>query len=164
VTQVTPRQKAGAGAAAIAAAFAIVAPLLMRSEGYVPKPYADPVGIKTVCWGHTGSDIASRPYTKAECTAILERDFAAHAEGVAACVPTITDARHTFAYAAAVDFAFNSGVRTMCRSSMARLMNQGRWTEGCQAFLLYRFAGKPPRVLKGLLIRRQEEVKLCLRG
>jgi lysozyme len=156
----TPRQKAGAAAAAISAAFLIVSPLLMRSEGYVPKPYADPVGIKTVCWGHTGSDIQSRPYTKAECTAILERDFAAHAEGVSACVPGIEG--RPFTYAAAVDFAFNAGVRTFCRSSMAKAFNRGQWATGCQAFNLYKFAGG--RVLPGLVKRRKEETALCLRG
>jgi lysozyme len=160
MTQPTPRQKAGAAAAAISAAFLIVSPLLMRSEGYVPKPYADPVGIKTVCWGHTGSDIQARPYTKAECTAILERDFGAHAEGVAACVPTIT--ARPFTYAAAVDFAFNAGVRTFCRSSMARAFQKQDWTAGCKAFGLYIYAGK--RVLPGLVTRRKEETALCLRG
>lgn len=160
MTQTTPRQRAGALAAAISAAFVIVAPLTMRSEGVVLKPYADPVGIRTVCVGHTGTDIQSRPYSKEECTAILKRDFAAHAEGVAACVPDITE--RPFIYAASVDFAFNAGVRTFCRSSMARAFNQHQWAKGCQAFLLYRFAGG--RELPGLVRRRKEETSLCLRG
>ena len=160
MTQATPRQKAGATAAAISAAFLIVSPLLMRSEGYVPKPYADPIGIKTVCWGHTGSDIQNRPYTRDECTAILRRDFAAHAEGVAACVPHITE--RPFTFAASVDFAFNAGVRTFCRSSMAREFNRRNWTAGCNAFGLYKYAGG--KVLPGLVKRRKEETALCLRG
>jgi lysozyme len=159
----TPRQKAGAATAAILAACAICAPLTIRSEGEVRKAYRDPVRIPTQCIGHTGPDVIMGTTATAEqCRKWLTQDQGIAAEGVLRCVPRISERLSTFA--AAVDFSFNAGVRTFCKSSMARLFNQGRWAEGCQAFLLYRFAGKPPRVLKGLLIRRQEEVKLCLRG
>lgn len=157
----SPRQKAGALAAAISAAFAIVAPLTMQSEGLRLTPYRDPVGIPTVCWGAT-KGVENRSYTRDECTAILRRDFAAHAEGVAACVPTITDARRIYVFAASVDFAFNAGVSTFCKSSMAREFNAGRWATGCQKFGLYRLAGG--KVLPGLVKRRSEETQLCMKG
>jgi lysozyme len=155
----TPRQKAGAAAAAISAAFLIVGPLLMRSEGKRNMPYRDPVNILTVCYGHTGN-VERRRYSDAECMDILKRDFATHAEGVLQCVPHITERPYTFA--ASVDFAFNAGVRTFCRSSMAREFNRRNWTAGCKAFGLYKYAGG--RILPGLVKRRKEETELCLRG
>lgn len=145
--------------ALISAAFLIGAPMLKAAEGKRNNAYRDPVSIWTVCWGHTGNDIQHRRYSDSECEAILRRDYSAHAVGVAQCLP-ITAAPSIFA--SSVDFAFNAGVRRFCTSSMARAFNAGRWTEGCKAFGLYKFAGG--RVLPGLVKRRAAETQLCLRG
>jgi hypothetical protein len=42
-------------------------------EGYQSKPYADPIEIPTVCYGHTGIDvrIGDRARTEEQCRALL---------------------------------------------------------------------------------------------
>jgi lysozyme len=155
--------KAGA-AAAIAAAVAIAAPIAMHFEGLRTKPYRDPVGIPTVCYGETQR--AMREYTPAECAVMLQaRQARDYAPQVLQCVPELADDRRVNVFAASVDFAYNAGVRTFCRSSMARAFNAGRWADGCRAFGLYDKARVNRRlvVLRGLARRRAAETSLCLK-
>lgn len=45
-------------------------------RGCPPYPYKDPVGILTVCYGHTGPDIIpGKYYSDAECEALLNQDL-----------------------------------------------------------------------------------------
>jgi lysozyme len=57
---------------------------------------------------------------------------------------------------------FNIGVRGYCTSSIARHFAAGRWREGCDRFLAFRYAGG--REIRGLLLRRQRERAQCLQG
>ena len=160
--KVAPR--AGA-AAAIAAAVAIAAPVAMHFEGLRTKPYRDPVGIPTVCYGETQR--AMRQYTPSECAVMLQaRQARDYGPQVLQCVPGLADPRRVNAFAASIDFAYNAGVRAFCRSSMARGFNAGRWSEGCRAFGLYDKARVNGRlvVLRGLARRRSAEISLCLKG
>ncbi|SUC27718.1 Phage-related lysozyme (muraminidase) [Providencia rustigianii] len=44
-------------AAAAGGLMTLTVAMVTEFEGYKRKPYLDPVGILTVCYGHTGSDI-----------------------------------------------------------------------------------------------------------
>lgn len=156
--------KAGV-AAAIVAAVAIAAPVAMHFEGLRTKPYRDPVGIPTVCYGETQR--AMRTYTPDECAVMLQaRQARDYAPQVLQCVPGLADRSRINAFAASTDFAYNAGVRTFCRSSMAKAFNAGRWADGCRAFGLYDKARLNGRlvVLRGLARRRTAETALCLKG
>jgi lysozyme len=155
--------KAGA-AAAIAAAVALAAPVAMYFEGLRTKPYRDPVGIPTVCYGETQR--AMRQYTPDECAVMLQaRQSRDYAPQVLQCVPELADSQRVNAFAASIDFAYNAGSAAFCRSSMARGFNAGRWGAGCQAFGLYDKARVNGRlvVLRGLAKRRAAETTLCLK-
>lgn len=152
-------------AAAIAAAIVLAAPLAMHFEGLRTRPYRDPVGIPTVCYGET--QLALRSYTPDECAAMLRsRQATDYAPPVLRCAPALADPRRRPAFAASIDFAYNAGSAAFCHSSMARAFNAGQFAAGCRAFLLYDKAHVGGRVvvLAGLARRRAAESSLCLKG
>lgn len=100
-------------------------------EGTEHKPYRDVVGVLTVCNGYTGPDIVpGKVYTKAECDELLIQDLTKHGQGVLACTKVPLNQNQ---YEAMTSLAFNVGVRAACTSRALSLMNEGRYTEGCNA-------------------------------
>lgn len=69
------RLKAGAGAAGLV--LSLAAGLVVHFEGYIPHTYADPVGIPTICYGHTGPDVTTgKKVDRSECDRLLRGDLA----------------------------------------------------------------------------------------
>lgn len=145
------------GGAFIALALAIATPTVERWEGTRMAPYRDIVGIWTVCSGETR--MTMRRYTPAECQYMLrqtlESDFA---PAVLAAVPAL--AQRPYQYAAAISPSYNIGAAAFARSTVARRFNAGDWRGGCDAFLLWVYAGG--RRVVGLVNRREAERNLCL--
>lgn len=154
------RRDAGA-AAILTAAIALALPGIMRWEGKSNIAYADITGVPTICWGHTGADVGpiGARRSDAECRALLDRDVVAHVEPVLTCVPGL--ARRPNQLAASTMLAFNIGTAAFCRSTAARRFNAGDWRGGCEAFRLWNRAGG--RVVRGLVLRREDERRLCLK-
>lgn len=149
-------------APAIIAACALCAALTAGYEGLRTKPYKDPVGISTVCYGET--ERAMRSYTADECMALLkDRQASDYAPAVLRCVPGFADERRRYAFAASIDAAYNAGIAAFCRSRMARAFNAGQWKAGCAGFVGWYETAKGKR-LKGLVRRRASERALCLAG
>lgn len=144
-----------------AAAAAILIPTVTQWEGTEYVSYRDVVGIWTVCTGDTANVTPGKTYSKAECEARLERQLIAHAKPVMQCVPGLTRNRPN-QLAASVSLAYNIGTSAFCRSTVARRFNAGQWKAGCDAFLMWRFAGG--REIRGLKRRREAERSICLKG
>ena len=142
----------------VAAAFATVS--VVQWEGFSAVPYKDIANVNTVCFGDTKDVEMGRTYTAQECEERLERQLIAHAEPVLACVPQLRG--RPYQTAAAVSLAYNIGTGAFCKSTVANHFRAGRWREGCEGFLAWRFAAG--REVQGLLNRRREERALCLRG
>lgn len=147
----TLQASVGAGAAALLLSY------VPKFEGVVLRGYKDPIGIVTACAGHTRTAVLGRPYSRDECTALLEGDLVEHADGVLACTPGLKG--QTYRLAAATSFAFNVGVSAYCQSSMARKFNAGDYAGGCAEFSRWIYAGG--RVLPGLVTRRATERAMC---
>lgn len=147
----TLQASVGAGAAALLLTY------VPQLEGVILRGYKDPIGIVTACAGHTKTAILGRPYTAAECSALLDRDLVEHAEGVLSCTPGLKG--QTYRLAAATSFAFNVGVSAYCRSSMARKFNVGDYAGGCAELSRWVYAGG--RQLPGLVTRRATERAMC---
>ncbi len=145
------------GAAFVAVALAISAPVIEGWEGTKTVPYRDIVGISTVCTGETRVEM--RRYTPAECKAMLERTLASDfAPAVLKVVPGLQDRPYQFA--AAISLTYNIGPAAFARSTVARRFNAGDWRGGCDAFLSWVMAGG--KRVQGLVNRREAERKLCL--
>ena len=99
-----------------------------------------------------------RRHTDAECLAMLEDASAEFLEGVRRRNPEIVGYPHQ--WAAHTSFAYNVGLGTYGRSSVARLFQEGRQVEACRFLSRYVYAGG--RKLRGLERRRAAEIKLCL--
>lgn len=146
-----------------------VAALVAYWEGYVPTTYADPIGIPTVCFGHTGGVEAGKTYTRDECEGLLDADLVAASAIVDRCI----DAPNPHQRAALISFAFNVGAGRegvkdgLCvlkngrEPYIRRMANAGRWQEACDGLLAWTKAGGVE--LRGLVKRRQDERALCLR-
>lgn len=138
----------------LACAVALIAPF----EGKRNAPYRDPIGILTVCYGETRVDM--RRYSDAECIQMLRDATAEFAEGVRQANPAI--AQYPKQWAAHTSFAYNVGLATYSKSSVARLFADGKQAEACQFMKRYIHAGG--RKLPGLVRRRAAEAQLCLEG
>lgn len=129
-------------------------------EGTEPVGYRDIVGVATACTGHTGPGVVvGKRYTPEQCRAWFESDLGIAAEGVDRCV---TVPMKSFQWAAFTSLAFNVGVATFCRSTVARLANAGDMAGACKAIGLYVYAGG--QKVRGLVIRRGKEIALCEGG
>ena len=150
--------------AATAAAIYIAAPLIELVEGVEYKPYMDIAGIPTVCSGITGHDVVTgKKYSARECRNLLEKHIQIHGKHVqdAVTYPITPQTR-----AALISFSYNVGGHAMKNSTAVKLINQGKIEQGCKALGLWNKAtvnGKKV-VFKGLVNRRNEEIKLCLSG
>ena len=158
--QITDRQKKLATASALACAIAIPA------EGLRQWAYADPVGILTTCYGHTGSDVKKGvKYSLDECKALLSKDMLTAMEAVDRCHPDLP----VPVLAAFGDAVYNMGPTIACnktQSYAARHLYTGDYAAACNELPKWnkaRVAGVLV-ALPGLTKRRAAEQALCLEG
>ncbi|UGO52686.1 hypothetical protein OPT719_53 [Escherichia phage vB_EcoD_Opt-719] len=147
---------------AVAGAMALAVPFLNEHEGVEYKPYRDIAGVWTTCAGITGPDvILGKVYTKKECDALLAKHLAIHQRAVDKAlnvnVPVSTRA-------ALYSFSFNVGTSAMRNSTVIRRMNRGDIRGGCEALSMWNkiSVGGKKVVSKGLVNRRNAEIKLCV--
>jgi len=115
------------------------------------------VGILTVCYGHTGSDvIEGKRYTIDECKALLREDTAIAEAAVQRCLPM---EKPDHVHAALVSATFNIGPRVVCGSTLQRKALAGDWPGACAQLDRWKYA--QGRVFRGLVLRRADERALC---
>lgn len=154
------RTKWVAGGAAILLASAAMVSNIRHDEGREYEVYADIVGVPTVCDGITGPDvIKGKTYTDAECNALTIKQVEKHGSELLDCIHVrITQGM----YEALAGWAYNVGTGAACKSTAIRLINAGRYAEGCRDLMRWNRAGG--QVVRGLTLRREREMKACLNG
>lgn len=148
-----------------AAAVAIAASIAAGAEGLYQKFYYDPVGILTVCYGHTGDVKKDKVYSRAECEALLTSDMQKAITIVDQCVPGLPDK----VLAAFGDAVFNMGPTIACdtrRSMAANYLKNRDLVAACNQLPRWDKArvGGVMVALPGLTKRRAKERDLCLQG
>lgn len=146
-------------------ALLLAAQFITGFEGKRNVPYKDPVGILTVCYGHTGKDIQQRRYSDEECLALLEKDVAKHAEALA-CIKQPLQLREQIAF---VSLAYNIGQAKFCggsgykTSTVVNKANAGDMAGACAAMSAWRNGCKNGKCspLPGLVKRRAVERAVC---
>lgn len=149
--------------------------LICEREGYLKplndgtdrvRPYYCPAAVPTIgfgsIWRLDGSRVAidDPPITRAEAYALMSREIDLK------CVPAvdrmITARVHPLSHGALVSFVFNLGAGALKSSGLRRAVNERRWGDVPGEFAKWRIGGG--RVLPGLVIRRQREAQMFLRG
>lgn len=123
----------------------------------------DPPGVVTVCYGMTNYDKPNLKvgdkFTIDQCKKHLLDAIPRYYEQMRKCIHVDMPPHRM---AAMVSFTYNVGQGNVCRSSVAKYMNQGRTREACDALLNWTKANGV--TLKGLLNRRKFERQWCLRN
>lgn len=142
---------------ATAGALSIATAVVSQFEGYRPSAYRDPVGIPTICYGHTATARMGQTHSQARCEELLAGDLG-HAFD--------TLERHTARpqppkrKAALASFIYNVGEGAFARSTLRKKLNAGNVRGACNE--LTRWVYADGRKLRGLVKRRAAERKLCL--
>lgn len=150
------RMKKGTKAALLAIA------VVGAFEGIRLNAYPDPATNGkpwTVCYGRAYGVNPGDRHTLEECKVMLLEDLTKYSQGVLGCTSVpLPDER----FVALTSFAYNVGVTAACKSSVIRLINQGKTREGCDALMRWNKAAGI--TFPGLTKRRARERELCLKG
>lgn len=145
----------GSAAGALSIATAVVS----YYEGYRPDAYRDPIGIPTICYGHTATATLGQTLTQAECETLLASDLGI---AFAAIDKHTTPELAPQTRAALASFVYNVGETQFARSTLLRKLNRGDVRGACHELSRWVYAGG--RKLAGLVKRRATELDLCLAG
>ena len=144
------------------AAAALAATFIGAWEGLQLVAYPDPATRGppwTICYGSTNGVKPGDKKTLAQCKALLIEELQVYADGISKCTTVhLPDER----FVALTSFAYNVGVGAACKSSVIRLINQGKTRQGCDALMLWDKAAGVR--FRGLTRRREAERQLCLKG
>lgn len=132
--------------------------LIKSFEGCKLDAYLDSVGVPTIGYGSTGSDIAlGLSWTQQECEDRLAHDVTKFCAKVESLVTTqVTDNE----FAAMVCFAYNLGAGALAGSTLLKKVNANDKASAADEFLKWDHAGG--KILLGLTRRRQAERALFL--
>lgn len=126
-------------------------------EGLRTVAYRDPVGIWTGCFGETKDVYPEDRWTPEQCREKLGSRIEEFGRGVDSCVHVPMSPSRKAAY---TSLAYNVGIDTFCKSSVAHKANAEDTQGSCDAMLLYVYAKRIK--LPGLVKRRERERELCL--
>lgn len=143
-----------------ASALALAVSMIAKFEGVRHETYYDPVGILTVCYGHTGSDVVKgRTYSEAQCQKLLKRDIEIHAEALDCIKTPLTDNQQV----ALISFAFNVGKTKFCNSTLVKKANKGDMKGACAELSKWVYGNQKGKMVKlpGLVKRRAQERQVC---
>ena len=141
----------------VAVAMSAALALGVKFEGERLQAYRDPVGIPTICRGHTQGVRMGDVATPAQCAAFAQADTMAALRDVDRLVTVPINGNELGAY---TDFVYNVGAAKFASSTMLRKLNAGDHEGACRELLRWVYAGG--RVLPGLVKRREAEYRLCI--
>jgi GH24 family phage-related lysozyme (muramidase) len=155
------RSRVAAGLGAGALVVALATPFVAKWEGVRLEAYRDIVGVPTICFGDTYGVQMGDTATMTDCVDRLERDVRAFYAEIRPCMtnPNIPPG----VQASMLELAYNVGAPSVCRSTMMRLANAGRYRAACDELRRWVIAGG--QRVRGLANRRADSKQaLCLRG
>lgn len=149
----------------LSGALASTGVIVSEHEGLILGTYVDPVGIVTSCYGNTGYDSKGNKlklgvkYTEEECLTQLADDLVEFNNAVKKNVKVIISDEELAAY---TSFAYNVGVANFKSSTLLLKLNAGDREGACRELPKWKYS--KGKVLKGLVVRRDKEMQMCLNG
>lgn len=140
----------------LAATLSIATAVVSTFEGLRTDAYLDPIGIPTICYGHTATARVGESRTPEQCKAQLSKDLLIAIEDVESRVrvPMTVERR-----AALVSFVYNVGGTKFGSSTLLKKLNASDPAGACAELSKWVYAGGVK--LNGLVSRRAEERALC---
>lgn len=136
--------------------------MVKEHEGLRTRAYLDPVGIPTICYGHTGPEVKlGMVWSKERCEAVLLEDLRKHDAAMHRCVKVpLTQGQHD----ATLSIFFNVGSPKMCKSTLVRKLNAGDYRGAAIEFPKWKNGTVNGKLtaLPGLVKRRAHEQALFL--
>lgn len=153
---------------------AILLNTLPMDEGRFLPAYLDPVGIPTICEGWTRGVKLGDVATNAECDALTQQGIQEAWQLFERWVPAdVRDAMPDHSVAAFLSFIYNTGpgapgvkdgfvyLEKGTYSTMLRLLRAGDVAAACRQLPYWAMA--KGRKLRGLALRRDREMAMCLK-
>lgn len=134
--------------------------LITSFEGYYPSWYLDPVGVRTVGYGHTSERIPAGitvPLTREEALDLLRSDLKEYEAEVRRLVKVPLSQPQ---FDALTSFAFNVGAGALASSTLLKRLNHGDYDAAAREFRRWVFGGG--EALPGLKRRRAAEAALFM--
>jgi lysozyme len=148
------------GGAALTASFlSLTTTGLLQTEDLRTTAYRDPIGIPTVCVGETRGVKMGDRYTREECMEMLEDRIEEFDRDLGKCINVKLPEKTR---SAILQWAYNVGSPTACKSTLVRKLNAGDIEGACNELPRWKYADG--KVLRGLVKRREHERVLCLAG
>ena len=132
--------------------------LIKSSEGCELTAYQDSVGVWTIGFGHTGSDVTPHTvWTQDQADKALQNDL----ETVYKCIANSVKVEMTQGqFDALCSFVFNLGCIALRNSTLLRMLNSGDDVGASEQFSRWSHAGGIEQ--PGLLARREKEAALFM--
>lgn len=131
--------------------------LIKSFEGLRLKAYKNKGDVWTIGWGTTLNVHEGDVITQMQAESFLNRDILDFEKKIRALLTVSVNQNQS---AALISFAYNVGVGNLTKSTLLKLVNQGRFEDAAAQFDKWVNAnGKP---LPGLIKRRQAEKQLFL--
>ena len=139
---------------------ALAVPFIAKWEGLETRTYRDVVGIPTVCYGDTGPHVQmGMQFTEEECRRMLDRRLMQYAIELDRCIATPLT---PYQGAAVLELGYNVGTPAVCRSTMARMIREGKpASEWCRQLKRWVMAGG--KQYQGLVNRREDSYQMCIK-
>lgn len=132
--------------------------LLKQSEGLMLRAYRDSVGVLTIGYGHTGSDVKEgQSISLEEAERLLREDLLRFEKGVEDLVKVPLNDNQ---FSSLVVFSYNVGLGNFMNSTLLKKLNNEDYVGAAQEFPRWNKAGG--KVLNGLTKRRNAERALFL--
>lgn len=158
-----------------ASATTILLAFTPEKEGRSLAAYRDPVGVLTICDGDTHGVKLGDVRTPAQCDESTQREIARALAIVDRCVTVPLNETQRAAFG---DFAYNVGpgargvkdgfcvLKSGRPPTFLRKLNAGDYVGACNGLLEWvpDVDGPQAHIRNGLLLRRQQEVEICLAG
>lgn len=117
---------------------------LLSSEGYTDRAIIPTKNDRpTVGFGSTFKEDGAPVKLGDTITPVkaVQRSAAHIAQSESGLKRCVTAPLNQIEYDVLVDFSYQYGVTTTCKSSIVRNINAGRYAEACRAYTLYKFSG-----------------------
>lgn len=138
---------------------------IANHEGFKQEAYRPiPQDVPTLGFGSTFYEDGTKvkmgdKITKERAIILLKNTSSSFEQKIKQCIKVPL---YQYEYDAYVSLTFNIGSGAFCGSTLVKKLNNFDYAGACAEILKWDKFGSPPKPLKGLTNRRQQEHKLCL--